>query len=257
MWTWFSDLDNTLIYSHRTTFTSEKIIAEWLNGKEQSYITKETYSFMKNMECNFVPVTTRSIEQYKRIYLFEEEIPVKYALVCNGAILLVDGKIDIDWYEESKRIVQQDMIELHRLRERLSEYDIKELEDMMLYFKAERTEQVAKYLKEFTDNQRMYIGFDKRKVYCIPVCLSKGNAIQRFCNRFEVKLSVASGDSEFDLSMLNTTNVSLLPSNLLNKINENVKRISLGNDVIISDILCKYLSDIFEEKNYDIDKRVL
>ena len=71
MWTWFSDLDNTLIYSHRTTFTSEKIIAEWLNGKEQSYITKETYSFMKNMECNFVPVTTRSIEQYKRIYLFE------------------------------------------------------------------------------------------------------------------------------------------------------------------------------------------
>ena len=93
MYVWFSDLDNTLIYSHRTTFTQKKVLVEYLRGKEQSFMTQETYNFMCSNRIKFIPVTTRSVEQYNRLFVFGKEIEADHALVCNGAILLNKGVV--------------------------------------------------------------------------------------------------------------------------------------------------------------------
>lgn len=50
-----------------------------------------------NKKILFIPTTTRSVEQYKRISIFNNNIPIKYAVVANGGIILRDEQIDLQW----------------------------------------------------------------------------------------------------------------------------------------------------------------
>ena len=90
------DMDNTLIYSYKHDIGREKINVELYNGREISYITKRTFELLNEIKKRFliVPTTTRTKQQYERIFLGIGLI--KYALVCNGGVLLVDGKPDED-----------------------------------------------------------------------------------------------------------------------------------------------------------------
>ena len=57
------DLDNTLIHSYKQKRDGDMCI-EWINGKEQSYINKETYEQIEELKmlARYTPLTTRSIE---------------------------------------------------------------------------------------------------------------------------------------------------------------------------------------------------
>ena len=97
----FSDLDSTLIWSRRKAPGVPKRAAEYLNGKEQSFMTEETFRFLRDAGwLTLVPVTTRSEEQYRRIFLMES-LPVRYALVCYGGKLLAGGREDAEWTAET------------------------------------------------------------------------------------------------------------------------------------------------------------
>lgn len=247
MYTWFSDLDNTLIYSHRTPFTQKKVLVEYLSGKEQSYMTKKTYDFMCGNYIQFVPVTTRSIAQYNRLFVFGKEIKVEYALVCNGAILLKDGIIDEEWLSETKAIAKEGIRILANIQNELSEYNINNIEGVMLYFKADKPMEIADLLRSKYVNERVYIGFDKRKVYVVPSEISKGNAVRRYSNRFGITDTVSSGDSEFDVSMLDVTNISMCPNSLMKRIKSADKKYVMGDNLIFSDAICEKLKIIIEE----------
>lgn len=246
MYTWFSDLDSTLIYSHRTDFSTEKVPVEYLHGKEQSYMTQRTYDFLRDLSIDLVPVTTRSIEQYNRLFVFEREISATHALVCNGAILLHRGEVDKKWLDETKRIAQKGICELEVIQKELSGYNVKNVEGVMLYFKAENPETEAMYFRQRYAEENVYIGFDKRKVYIIPSEINKGSAICRYCERFGISETIASGDSEFDVPMLNVANISMCPERLLSRVKAKTKVCSLGEDSIISDRICECLSVILQ-----------
>lgn len=99
-----TDLDNTLIYSYRHDIGQDRICAEVYQGREISFITRETLRLLQQImtrkeQVLVVPTTTRTIEQYQRIDLGVGKL--RYALVCNGGVLLVDGKEDENWYLES------------------------------------------------------------------------------------------------------------------------------------------------------------
>lgn len=246
MYTWFSDLDNTLIYSYRTSFVQEKVLVEYLRGKEQSYMTQKTYDFMCGNYIQFVPVTTRSIEQYKRLFVFGKEIKVEYALVCNGAILLKDGIVDEEWLCKTRVIANAGIRTLVKIQNELSEYSISNVEGVMLYFKADDPKKLTQLLRDKYANESVYIGFDKRKVYVVPAGISKGNAIKRYCRKFGVSKTISSGDSEFDISMLNITNISMAPNSLVEQVVSEGKTIAMGDNLIFSDAICKRLEDIIE-----------
>lgn len=247
MYTWFSDLDNTLIYSHRASFESEKVLVEYLNGKEQSYMTMRTYMFMRNMNIPFVPVTTRSLEQYRRLFIFEKEIKVRHALVCNGAILLNNMNVDSEWLKETHIVAREGIRYLKKLQMELDEYDINDVEGLMLYFKADNPDIIARNIREKYNSRKVYIGFDKRKVYIVPSEINKGSAIYRYCNRFGVVGTISSGDSEFDLSMLNATDISIAAESMLRRLDPKGVRYQVGTDLIISDDICNYIKKIVEE----------
>lgn len=50
----FSDLDNTLVYSHRVSLPGERIAVEYLNDHIQSYMTKKTYDFFSKSNGVFL-----------------------------------------------------------------------------------------------------------------------------------------------------------------------------------------------------------
>ena len=87
----YSDLDNTLIYSYRREIGGKKRCVEVYQGREISFMSEYSYHLLQEIskKALFIPVTTRTMEQYQRIDL-GIGIP-EYALVCNGGILLVRG----------------------------------------------------------------------------------------------------------------------------------------------------------------------
>ena len=46
----FSDLDNTLIYSHNRELSKPKVVIEHLDGREQSFMTQYTYDFLASAD---------------------------------------------------------------------------------------------------------------------------------------------------------------------------------------------------------------
>ena len=95
-----SDLDRTLIYSNRLLTKNHLPVpirnVEVYNGREISYMTEKAIALLRELadEMMFIPVTTRTVEQYHRIALFREEIRPTYAITCNGGVVLNNGNVD-------------------------------------------------------------------------------------------------------------------------------------------------------------------
>lgn len=87
-----SDLDRTLIYSLGAIGVPENtpglIPAEIIEGKTRSYISQQALNQLMDLNTRiiFIPVTTRTIQQYKRINLFQETVIPDYAVTSNGEI---------------------------------------------------------------------------------------------------------------------------------------------------------------------------
>ena len=90
-----SDLDQTLIYSRksfRAHIEDNSIqLIETLDGKEISFITYKTITLLIKLQLHsyFIPVTTRTIEQFQRITLFQNEIILNMPLQVTAVISFI------------------------------------------------------------------------------------------------------------------------------------------------------------------------
>lgn len=244
--TLFVDIDNTLIYSHRHTITNPKRVVEMLNGKEQSYITQFTYSYLTTEHgLTIVPVTTRTLPQYQRLKNLIQELACEYSLICNGAILLHNMIIDQDWYEETLEIVENDIIEIAEAKSWLirhcGEASTHTAFGLFVYAKTNDAENVAVALQQHVNTDKVDIMCDHGKAYCIPKSLNKGSAIKRFSKKYNVTVSIAAGDSEFDIPMLNHADIAIIPQELRERVKTtNTIECTSGN--LFSDEICRIIS---------------
>lgn len=225
----------------------DKYVVEWLNGEAQSFMTATTFEFLEHQKkVEFVPVTTRTIAQYKRITPFNFTIPVQYALVCNGGILLKNGKSDEPWYAESLSLISNEIKELENaktiLERLLPDSIIHDVNSLFFYAKSNTPEEICKKLKQELQPAQVQILYDNRKVYCLPNTLNKGNAIKRFMNRFCIPNTMAAGDSLFDVSMLNVVDTAFFPPDIESLITAK-KKICVTTP-FISDGICAYLETL-------------
>lgn len=90
-----SDLDRTLIYSHRVleqyAYEGEYDLVEVLDERPLSYMSVETKKSLQTIHQSgwFIPVTTRTTAQYERITFFEQELKPEYAVTTNGAVFFI------------------------------------------------------------------------------------------------------------------------------------------------------------------------
>lgn len=252
MITLFCDLDNTLIYSHRRSLLGPKKVAEYYRGKEQSYITEKTLLFLT--ECrslSVVPVTARTLPQYDRLDRLIRQLNCTYALVLNGAILLKNGVVDEQWAIESDMLAHKSKDEMKKvlsLMERSEDVvQVRYCDRFMIYATAEDPRAETERLIREADCTLVKVFCDSRKVYCVPAAFTKGAAVARLMTQIFPELTIAVGDSENDLSLLEIVEIPIAPEHLGNSIN-NPNKVLIPDYEILSDKACKVISDLLEQR---------
>lgn len=250
MKTFFSDLDNTLIFSHRKKGVEDKIPVEYLNGKEQSYMPAELARLLTdNQEIMLVPVTTRSIEQYLRVHCMTEIAHNEHALVCNGGVLLINGNVDDEWLRESielSRIQTSEVsILLKKVREDGKAKTINVLQDFMFYFVCDDVDNYYCYLKEIANLNDVFIEKDSRKIYVIASNINKGACVKRYIRRFGVKDFFTAGDSKFDISMLELESKAIASAELQGYLRNN--KVTYSECEFLFQDICSLINNIVIE----------
>ena len=231
-----TDLDNTLIYSYKHEIGAHKICAEVYRGREVSFMTERTEKLLHEIAESvlLVPVTTRTVEQYDRIDLGIGRIP--YALVCNGGVLLTDGKEDRAWYEESLGLIRGSVQELEKAAwilegDAVRCMEVRNVRGLFLFTKSNAPAESAERLRQVLDGSLVDVRCQGAKVYVMPKELTKGHAVIRLKDRLTVRRDagakaggaaareagirvIAAGDSGFDSSMLRCADVGIAPAGL-------------------------------------------
>lgn len=214
-----SDLDRTLIYSPRmmdesAEKTSHIRIAETKDGEAITYLTAETVRLLKDISKNmlFVPATTRTMSQYARISVIAEEILPKYAITSNGGNILVSGKADPDWYNSLKKKIKTECLSVNdafrafeAIRSDKWVKSCRVADDLFFYCVIRNTdeipaEELALY-SESIETRGWRTAQHGRKLYFIPNCLSKRDAVAHIAKQEGIRQIISAGDSLLDLEM--------------------------------------------------------
>ena len=253
MLTLFTDLDHTMIYSHRSKPDVDCIQVETMNNNPQSFMTVKTWKtiteLVRSGKLKVIPVTTRTKEQYDRLSCLTESLDITDALICNGAVLLKHGAAESRWLDESVSIAENEMRELHKAKNELQTLCGEEKThfpfEIMAYGVTDNVKQYVPLLRNTINQRKCMIGHDRRKIYCIPASLNKGAAVKRFRERFTTEKSLAVGDSEFDVSMFYEADYAVFPKSLLRD-DMSCMYFPVDEGKILSDTLCDVLLNIIE-----------
>lgn len=214
-----TDLDSTVIFSHRHEHDDTCVWVEELNGRQQSFMTAASYQYYQTqLDFDVVPLTTRNHEPYGRLRGMTEALGWHDALICNGSILLHDLEEDPDWRAGSERLVEpylEELLQLKAIAESVAGADfVRYSEPFMFYVRGEHANECCPLLREAAAPGRFIIHEYTRKVYCIPEVFSKGSSAQRYAETFGYPGFLAAGDSTFDLPMLYRAQTGFCPEAL-------------------------------------------
>lgn len=238
-----ADLDNTLIYSYKHDIGPDTVGVERYRGRVISYMTKNAYEMLAHIrkQALFVPVTTRTVEQYERIDLGGSP---RFALVCNGGILLEYGQENEKWYADSLQLIGDAEEELRLGEECLHRdcnrnFEVRNVRGLFLFTKSGCPSATVEMLRQKLDSDRVNVFQNGEKVYVVPVRMNKGEACRRFRKRFgsESVYAVAAGDSEFDIPMLETAELFMAPEKLCGLYGLKDGSIWRENDGVFSDFI--------------------
>ncbi len=213
------DLDRTLIYSAAAlslTVPDERaprlLCVEVYQAKPLSYLTEAAAALLAELARHavFVPATTRTREQYRRVHL--PGPPPAYAICANGGHLLVDGESDPDWHARVRRALEAESASLEEVRARMlagadPDWLLKErvAEDLFAYLVVDRDrlpDGWVKELEEWAEPRGWTVSLQGRKVYAVPRPLTKSAAVAEIVRRTGARDVLAAGDSLLDADLL-------------------------------------------------------
>ena len=200
-----------------------------------------------------IPTTTRTREQFERIDLGIGSL--KYSMVCNGGVLIVDGVEDEEWYKESQKLIEASYEELRKAVVLLEEdpnrsLDVRFLRELFVYTKSDKPLETMKMLEESLDTSVVDVMNNGVKIYVVPKNLSKGKAVERLKERLGATKVIAAGDSLFDISMLQIADIGIAPSELeFEKIKDN-QVIRVAEEYLFSEKVMESVKEAIAEEKY-------
>lgn len=219
-----SDLDRTLIYSKRFVNGDEKQIqlVERKGDKEISFMLGSSIKMLKILSDKllFVPVTTRSIEQYKRIGVFQKEIKPKCFVVSNGGNIFSNGKLDKEWnkiiiskFSNECLMVDEVISEFNKMRFDLNIETYQKVDDLFFYCTLERDvqQEVLDIFSTWLERNGWRSILNGRKLYFVPKHINKGEAVKYIADKRGAKHIITSGDSLLDYDMVSVSNLFISP----------------------------------------------
>lgn len=215
-----SDLDRTLIYSAAALaldLPDERaprlLCVEVYRGQPLSYLTERAAGLLADLAraAVFVPATTRTREQYRRIRLPGPAVP-PFAICANGGHLLVNGATDDDWHEAVRRGLAESCAPLAEVRAHLERVadptwllKSRVAEDLFAYLVVERALLPAGWTEELSAwaaARNWTVSVQGRKVYAVPAPLTKSAALAEVVRRTGATSVLAAGDSLLDAELL-------------------------------------------------------
>ncbi len=218
MVTFCSDLDSTLIY-HRKRIDCDTAEYVQLIGNEEQFMTKKSWELFQEVRqlLQFVPITSRTMETYQQVAVGIGS--PKFALVCNGCILLEDDKIDREWFEQSKALAQKFVKEFSLAEKFLRSQDcisrVTIEHEFKLYASSADVDSVMKNLVSQVDLSFAEVYVMDGFIMLVPKSLTKGQAVKRFRERFSSEFIIAAGDNLTDVSMQEQVEVFIIPEALV------------------------------------------
>ncbi len=211
-----SDLDRTLIYSKSFLegYSGEVVpVEENTNGEVISYISKMALENLKEIssKIDFIPVTTRSFQEYKRTLFFDM---VPFAIIDNGGCILYYGKPIAEWEERLSRILRE-----YNLESVVEMFDGKSfvsrkpsiIDGKFVFFKQMDEIACMNFCKDNLDSRLYTFEIQRKKVYIIPRFISKQNALRYLVQAKNCQKIIASGDSALDEGIIKASNFAVVP----------------------------------------------
>jgi len=246
----FTDIDGTILHSAKRERKGD-VPAEYKDGALINLWTEYGAKALSQIK-NIIPVTTRSMEQYKRI-VFPGGISPRCALVANGGELLLDGVPDKKWEEWALGITKECAQELSEKRRFLEsapcrDFEIRMVDGLFLFTKSTDSEKTLRGLGAGMLTDSFYTG---KKVYVVPKSLNKGAAAVRFIERFTPDRNkyvvICAGDSPMDIPMLNIADTAICPADIAGRVTA-PKKLSCPRDEFLDFVfiaLKEILPDMF------------
>ena len=221
-----SDLDRTLIYSKRALAEfnhhdfSSLTCVERKDNKEIAFMTKNAKELLKAItnHCLFVPVTTRTYEQFSRIFMFSNEIPLTYAVTSNGANIFYKGKRVIEWQEIVQNRLEKECLAIDKMISKVQDQKIngtlKIAEKLFFYYILNEviSLETIQHLRLIASLHGWRVSIQGRKLYFVPKPVCKGEAIKYIRKEHCIQTIFGAGDSILDYDFLKICDFSYVPT---------------------------------------------
>jgi hydroxymethylpyrimidine pyrophosphatase-like HAD family hydrolase len=221
-----TDLDGTVLFSERTLGDprpAELVPVDVVDERVYAYMTAPVIAAWTRLAAlgALVPATTRSVPQYTRLRL--PGPPPRFAVVCNGGRVLVDGAADPAWERTVRaalaaRGAGYDEV-IRRCTAWREEHDfasLRTVEDFFMYFTVRTRERwLATFAREVADwcrERGWRASLQGRKLYLLPEALDKAPAVASVAARTGAARVVAGGDSLLDAEMLRAAHAAIRPA---------------------------------------------
>jgi len=220
-----SDLDRTLIYSKAfiNEETKDILPVEKKDGEVISYMSKTSMNILRllSKKILFIPVTSRSLEQFNRLTFFREDLINRYAVVANGGILLKDNEVDKPWQKLMKskmdKIISPEelLIRLAKFLENPQVNSYRCCDNVFVYIVLKTSLIEEEYLEELKPLCESYgYGMVKngRKIYIIPHFINKWEPLKYIMELEQETEIITAGDSILDFPMLKNSMSAFVPA---------------------------------------------
>jgi hydroxymethylpyrimidine pyrophosphatase-like HAD family hydrolase len=219
-----TDLDRTLIYSQRAralgTDDAPVVCVEMQDGRPASYMTASAAAAFRRLAASrlVVPVTTRVLDQYRRVLL--PGPPPRFAVAANGGALLVDGQVDDDWTRRVGRTLIG-TFPLARVWDYVGQVcrpeftvQVRNASDLFCYAVVRRSRLPVGFVDDvsaWAAERGWRTSLQGRKLYWVPEALTKSAAVLRIADRAGCHRVLAAGDSLLDVELLLGADLGIHP----------------------------------------------
>lgn len=223
----FSDLDQTLIYSNRQVLKYDTsyaglVIVEEKKSAPVSFMTWRAFDLLSRLseEIVFVPTTTRKLALFNRLNF--GPVKINHAIIANGARIIFNGKEDLDWYESVQEKIKTQAAPLEEVVNELaniftdySHARVTQGDKSFAYVLIDLSHRLpASYhdiVRTKAEEWNYKVSLQEGRMYVIPEPLSKEAAADEIMDRLNAGTSFSAGDSALDLGLMKTTDYAIRP----------------------------------------------
>ncbi|WP_240418252.1 HAD family hydrolase [Paenibacillus periandrae] len=222
-----SDLDQTLIYSEASMGPlkphEQTVPIELYEERYISFMTKRAIQLLTEVTASmqFIPVTTRTVVQYERIFVFKDTVRPTYAITSNGGTILVNGQADEHWKQTVTAAVARSSAPAAHIKQYwdriatpewvLTEKYADELFYSLVIVRDKIPQLELDDFRAVIAELGWNLSIQGRKIYLVPAALSKGAAMLHLKERLGAAHVIAAGDSLLDESLLLAADEAIAP----------------------------------------------